>query len=126
MAYEEKLNLVTYEAGQDLSNSQYLFVVQAAGDGQVDPIAVLGARASGILQNNPAAAGRAATVAKAGSICKLRMSAACARQANITSANDGRGVTAGAGEHINAIALEAAGAADDIITVQVMDGLEVV
>jgi hypothetical protein len=125
MAYEESLKLVTYEAGQDLTNSQYLFVAQAANDGQVDPIGVLGARATGILQNTPGAAGREAAVAIQGSHSKLRASAAIARGANVTSANDGRGVTAGNAEHINAIALEAALAPNDIITVEVLDGTEV-
>lgn len=124
MAYEEQLRTVSYEAGQDLSNAQYLFVVQAA-DKQVDPVAVLGARASGILQNNPGAVGRAASVAIAGSISKLRVGGVVAVQANVTAAADGRGVTAETGHHINAIALEASAAANDVITVQMLEGTEV-
>ena len=121
MAFEELLRTVTYEAGQDLSASQYLFVTQAA-DGQVDPTGSA-VRASGILQNAPAAAGRAASVAIVGSICKLRASAAIARQALVTSTASGLGVTASTSGAVNAIALDAATAANDIITVQVLDGL---
>lgn len=50
----------TFEAGADLSTKQYLGVVLSS-DGQIDP-ATAGAPCIGVLQNKPAAAGRAASV----------------------------------------------------------------
>lgn len=50
----------TFEAGADLSTKQYLGV-KLSSDGQIDP-AGAGELCIGVLQNKPAAAGRAATV----------------------------------------------------------------
>lgn len=126
MAYEEILRTITLEAGQNLSAMQYFFVTQAAGDGQIDPTAIT-ARATGVLQNAPAAAGRAATVAIAGSVSKVSAGAAFARGANLAADANGQAITAaGGGTHINAIALEAALALGDIVTCQVLDGTETV
>ncbi len=65
MATMQDVKSLTFEAGQDLSSDQFKFVIQAAGDGQVD-LCGQGLNATGVLLNNPGAAGEAATVAYAG------------------------------------------------------------
>jgi len=62
MAKQEALTNITLEAGGDLSAGQYRFV-NVAADGQVDLVASAGTDAIGVLQNDPDAAGVAATVA---------------------------------------------------------------
>jgi uncharacterized protein DUF2190 len=65
MARQENIRCLSIEAGGDLSAGQFRFV-EVASDGQVDLVAAEGGDAIGVLQNNPAAAGRAATVAYEG------------------------------------------------------------
>ena len=57
----------TFEAGGDLSAAQFKFVTLAA-DGQVDVTASAGGNAIGVLLNNPAVAGYAATVCVSGDV----------------------------------------------------------
>jgi len=57
----------TFEAGGDLSAAQFKFVTLAA-DGQVDVTASAGGNAIGVLLNNPAVAGYAATVCMSGDV----------------------------------------------------------
>lgn len=118
MAYEESLESISLEAGQDLSAKQYRFVTQAANDGQIDPTGD-GLLAAGILQNNPDAAGKAATVA-IGGISKMSAGATFVRGALISSDANGQGITAGSGDYPLARALEAATAINDIVSVQLM------
>jgi hypothetical protein len=118
MAYEEALKNITFEAGQDLSAKQYFFVTKAADDGQIDPTGD-GALANGVLQNNPSAAGMAATVAIDG-ITKLSAGAAFSRGAILSSDANGEAITIGSGDYPLARALEAATAAHDIVSAQLM------
>jgi len=67
MAVMQSRDNRTFEAGGDLSAGQFKFVTLAA-DGQVDITAAAGGNAIGVLLNNPAAAGRAATVCVSGSV----------------------------------------------------------
>lgn len=118
MAYEENLDCITLEAGADLSAKQYFFVTQAAGDGQVDPTGD-GLLANGVLQNKPDAAGKAATVAVRG-ITKMSAGAAFSRGDILSSDANGEAITVGSGDYPLARALEAALAAHDIVSVQLM------
>jgi hypothetical protein len=64
MTVEQALTCVSYPASADLSAKQF-FCVNLASDGEVQ-VATGGAKVTGILQDNPAAVGRAAAVAIAG------------------------------------------------------------
>jgi hypothetical protein len=104
----------TQKAGADLSALQYRFVKRnAAGD--VISASVLGERTFGILENKPKS-GEAATVHVGMGLMKVVASAAIAMDAPVTTAADGRAVTAGAGHHIHGRAMIAAGAAGEITT----------
>lgn len=118
MAIEQSLECITLEAGADLSAKQYFFVTQAPGDGQVDPTGD-GLLANGILQNNPSAAGRAATVAKGG-ISKVSAGATFSRGDILSSDANGEANTIASGDYPLARALEAATAVHDIVSVQLM------
>ena len=115
MALESNLNTRTFEAGQDLSSKQFYFVTMAS-DGQVDPTGD-GAQATGVLQNKPDAAGKAATVAVGGR-SKVSAGAAVSVGANVASDANGQAVTATTGEVILGIARSASSAADEIISVE--------
>lgn len=104
MAYTNNQVCVTLEAGQDLSAKQFFFVA-VASDGQVDP-AGDGAFAQGVLQNDPAAAGRAAEVAISG-ITKVVCGGTVAAAATVASDANGEAVTAASGDIILGTALEA-------------------
>jgi hypothetical protein len=111
--YEESLSCVTVEAGQDLSASQFCFV-SIAGDGQVDPTGA-GAVADGVLQNDPNAAGVAATVAIAG-VSRVVCGGVVSRGALVSSDASGRAIAATTGAEIAGRAL-AAGATGALIPV---------
>lgn len=99
--------VVTFEAGDDLSGSQFCFVT-VASDGQVDPTGD-GADADGVLQNNPAAAGRAATVMVGVGKTKIKAGGSFSRGAMLASDSTGRAVAATVtGDYFLGKALEAA------------------
>lgn len=114
----EPLN-VTFEAGQDLSAKQYRFVTQAA-DGQVDPTGD-GLFANGILQNNPDAAGKAATVAILG-LSRVVAGAAFDEGVLLSADAAGKANTAASGDYILAVAKQQAVADGDIVIVQLIIG----
>ena len=105
---------ITFKAGEDLSAKQYYFVkLDASGN-----VVACGANevSIGILQNAPAS-GRAARVRLLGT-SKLVMSETCDEGEALTSTATGTGeVVDLADEYAGAIALESAGAADEIIEV---------
>lgn len=111
---EQALTCISLEAGADLSAKQYYFVT-VASDGQVDPTGD-GARADGVLQNDPAAAGRIATVAVAG-VSRVTAGDAITRGALVASDASGKAVTAAQNDEILGLALAAAGADGDVIPV---------
>lgn len=92
MANQEAMTRLTFEAGGDLSAHQFKFVTVAA-DGQVDLETDAGARVTGVLQNNPDAAGKAAQVAVSGRV-KVVASATIAAGAEVATTNAGLAVTA--------------------------------
>ena len=112
MATEQSLHTISLEADANLAASQYRAVV-LSGDGQA---ALAGASVNilGILQDDPAAAGRAATIGIHG-ISIVEAGAAFAVGANLSTDADGQLVTTpGAGSvPIVALALQAAGAATE-------------
>lgn len=111
MATQENMLCVTLEAGQDLSAKQFYFVSVAA-DGQIDPTGA-GAIAQGVLQDAPAAAGRAALVAIAGKV-KVMCGAAVTKGGPVASTSSGTATNATTGNIILGTALET-GAAGRII-----------
>lgn len=115
MATKQSMISVTLEAGGDLSAAQFTFVLLAS-DAQVDQVSSAGGDADGVLQNDPSAAGRAATVA-IGGIVKVKAGAVVAAGAKVQSDATGRAITAATGDHVLGKAVTAAGAADEIISV---------
>lgn len=108
--------LVSREAGQDLSGSQFRFGTVAA-DGQVDPTGA-GAFASGVIQDDNAdEAGKAvALMLLGGGVSKVEAGAAITAGAEITSDASGRAVAATTGDRILGAAWESAGGAGEIFT----------
>ena len=113
MATQDNMLCVSLEAGQDLSAKQFYFVSVAA-DGQIDPTGA-GAIAQGVLQDAPAAAGRAALVAVAGKV-KVVCGAAVTRGGPVASTSTGTATNATTGNIILGTALET-GASGRIIEI---------
>lgn len=113
MATQENMLCVSLEAGQDLSTKQFCFVSVAA-DGQIDPTGA-GAMAQGVLQDTPAAAGRAALVAVAGKV-KVLCGASVTRGGPVASTSTGTATNATTGNIILGTALET-GASGRIIEI---------
>lgn len=105
---------VTIEAGSDLSTKQYFLASLSSGR-----VATTGAGAAaiGIILSGGAAAGRATTVLTVrGAISKAVAGAAVAVNDALESDSSGRVITRSSGVRVG-IALEAAGAAGDIISI---------
>ena len=113
MAYTENQISVSVEAGQDLSTKQYFFVSVAA-DGQVDPTGA-GEAALGVLQNDPAAAGRAAQVC-IGGVTKVSAGGTVAAGASVASDAAGEAVTAASGAIVLGTAITG-GADGEVISI---------
>lgn len=113
MAHKELLQSITLEAGVDLSAKQYHFV-SVSSDGQIDPTGD-GAAAVGVLQNDPAAAGRAAEVA-IGGVTKVVCGGAVTRGGAVASDANGAAVNAASGDVILGVALHE-GAAGRVISI---------
>ena len=113
MAVTEHTQEISLTAAADYSAKQYFLVTAAAG---VATLAGDGANAVGILQNDPAAVGRAAVVAIGG---RTKASAAAAIAAGSRFASDANGqlVIAASNDYVLGVVDEAATAADDIISV---------
>ena len=103
MSYKNAQQCVTLTAGADLSAKQFFFVSVAA-DGQIDPTGD-GLIADGVLQNDPAAAGRAAEVA-IGGITQVSCGGTVTRGGPIGSDAAGQAVNAASGDIILGTALE--------------------
>lgn len=107
------MDLVTFEAGADLSAKQYYFV-DVSSDGQVDP-AGDGLFAIGVLQNTPAAAGRAATVC-VGGITKVACGGTITIGNPVASDSAGKAVACATNDVILGEALET-GASGNVIAI---------
>ena len=110
MATEQLLSSITIEAGSDLSSDIYK-IVAVASDGQVD-LAGAGVHAQGVLQNNPDAAGKAATVGIFG-VSKVILGATVAAGAKIMVDASGLAITATATNHVIGTCL-AGGAVNEV------------
>lgn len=122
MAQEENLHVIgSIGAAADLSASQFCFVkVTAAYTVNITTAAT--DFAIGVLQNKPNAAGQPAQIARDG-ISKIKAGAAVAAGDRLTSDATGRGITTvTAGNRYHAIALEAAGAANQLISAVLVNG----
>ena len=113
MATQDNMLCVSLEAGADLSTKQFYFV-SLASDGQIDPTGA-GAIAQGVLQDAPAAAGRAALVAVAGKV-KVVCGAAVTKGGPVASTSSGTATNATTGNIILGTALET-GASGRIIEI---------
>lgn len=114
MAIECVENWPGLEASGDLSADQFRFMtVDASGQAER---AGAGVSALGVLQDKPAAAGRAASVSKPGSTTKVVAGAAVAAGADVTSDASGRAVTSSSGNYIAGKARTAAANAGELIT----------
>jgi hypothetical protein len=115
MAIDNSLVCITAEAAADLSTKQYHFVAYNSSS-QVASVASAGAEADAVLQDKPAAQGRACSIAISG-VSKVVASAAITAGAAVTSNNAGRAQTATTGNRVLGKALESASAAGDVIKV---------
>ena len=115
MALMEMVKAISFEAGGDLSADQWKFVTVAA-DGQVDVTTGAGSLPTGVLLNNPDAAGRAAEVA-VGGVVKVEASAAIAAGADVAVTAAGLAATASTGNSIVGQCLKGAGAAGELAEV---------
>lgn len=120
MATELQIWDHTFKAGADLSLLQFRIVKLGTLAREVVVATALTDKILGVLQDKPAVVGRAATVRLIG-ISKVVAGAAVALHASVGADGSGRAITAGtAGNIAIGYALEAAGAAGDIITVLMM------
>ena len=116
MSYEENLETISIEAGSDLSAAQYLFV-DVASDSQIDVVGTKGAKAIGILQDKPAAAGRPGCIA-IGGVSKVECGATIAAGAEVISDDDGAALAKDAvSQFVMGTALEG-GDAGEIIAIR--------
>jgi hypothetical protein len=95
MAVNNSQECITLIAGADLSTKQYRFV-SLASDGQIDPTGD-GLLAAGVLQDNPAAAGRSAAVCISGRT-KVEAGGTIAAGGSVSSGADGVAVATASGD----------------------------
>jgi hypothetical protein len=98
MATQASLICITREAGADLSAKQFRFV-EIASDEQVDAVSSAGGSAIGVLQNDPSAAGRAATIAVAG-VTKVVAGGTVAAGNKVQSDASGDAILAASADHV--------------------------
>lgn len=115
MATTQDQQTISLKAAADLSTKQHYFVELTAAK-TVNVCNAVTDLALGVLCNKPSALNQAAQVAYAGTT-KVVAAAAIAMNAKVAPAADGRAQTAVATQFPRAVALEAAGAAGDIIEV---------
>jgi len=116
MAIEVPGPALPLRAGADLSGSQFLFVALDGSAALVVDVAGAGARSMGVLQNKPKL-GQGASVVDRG-ITKVVAGAVIAIDARVSSDAAGKAVTSASGNSVEGRALEAAAAADEIISVK--------
>jgi hypothetical protein len=115
MAYEAQIGVATLEANGDLSLLQFR-AVKMVGAQSVGPVAAVTDKAFGVLQNKPNAVGQAASVCFSG-ITKGEAGAAIAGGVPVTLDSVGRFITAVSTNNVWGIAMTAAGASGDVVSV---------
>lgn len=103
MGKEISLRRISLIAGADLSGSQYKFMALAS-DGQIDPCGA-GAKSVGVLQDNPDAAGKVASVGIDG-VTKIELGATLAAGAEVMSNAAGEAVAVTSTNRSQGILLE--------------------
>ncbi len=108
MANDASVVSITLEAGSDLSASTNLnrFVL-IASDGQVDLVGSAGGEATGVLYNDPDAAGKAAQVA-VGGVVRVMAGGTVTVGEKIQSNGIGDAITAASGDHVLGTCLKTA------------------
>lgn len=108
MAYQENLEGVTYDAGEDLSSDQYTFMkLDATDPSRVVKQDTAGASCVGVLRTVADEAGKAVTVdGSSGSKVKVKAGGTVAAGAKVQSDATGRAITAASGDHVQGYALE--------------------
>lgn len=114
MAYEEALRCISVPASGDLSSYQYRFV-KIDSDGEA-ALCGAGELARGVLQNAPAAAGRAASIAIEGESKVVAVSGVSAGDL-VASDSLGRATTRASGDNVLGVAHHDCTATGQIITV---------
>lgn len=122
MAYQIPVLDITLEAAADLSAKQFHFVKVSAAN-KVDVCTAITDAPIGVLQNKPTS-GQAANIRVLG-ISKLSANAAISAGAILGSSTDSQAQTAVATNVVCARALEAAGAANVIISALVLPGTSI-
>ena len=121
MAYEESLTSISVQAGSDLSASQYrLMIVNASGQLAA---ASTGAKADGVLQDKPTAAGRPGTLGING-VSKVEAGAAITAGDDIAAGTSGKAAVAGTGDVVVGRAMEDAGADGDLFAMLIVRSVE--
>lgn len=114
MASMQNKRSLTFLAAADLSSHQFKFMKASSGRAALQDSA--GGSCIGVLITPASAAGRAVEVAAGdGQVVKVVAGAAVAVDAKIQSDNAGRAITAASGDHVQGVALTAAGAAGELI-----------
>lgn len=122
MAYQIPVLDITLEAASDLSAKQFHFVKVSAAN-KVDLCTAVTDAPIGVLQNKPTA-GQGASVRVYG-VSKLSADAAISAGAILGTSTDSQAQTAVATNVVCARALEAAGAANEIISALVLPGTSI-
>lgn len=112
MATEQALQIITLPAAGDLSSYQYCFV-SIDSNGRV-ALTSAGAQADGVLQNKPAALGRAAEIAISG-VTKLLCGGTVTKGALIAATTNGKGLDATSGDNISAVSADTAAGSNGTI-----------
>ena len=99
MATEQRVETLTMLAAADLSTHQYKAVKQNGTDNQVALATAQGETIFGILQDKPAAAGRAANVATGG-VCKWLYGGTINAGDKLTTGADAQAEVALTGDHV--------------------------
>ncbi len=120
MPWQKYAHTDSFPAASDLDAKQF-HLVKLDANGKATPCTVLGELALGVLDND-ADAGDAALVALNGT-SRLVAGAAVSIMDKLTTNASGRAVTAAAGNNVRAIALEAAAADGDIISVLLVESV---
>lgn len=113
---------LSLEAAADLSSSQFLgAVVNSSGDAAV---AGIGVPIIGVIQNKPAAAGRATELMVTGTT-KMFSGAAVTAGDDVAVDAAGKAVDAASGNHVLGLALTTVANADEILSVELGVGQRV-
>lgn len=117
MATQNPTLLPGYRAAGDLSANQYRFMKMTANPFEATVCAAVTDKTIGVLQNNPKTAGEDCAIANGGTT-KVVAAAAIALGASVAPAADGRAQTAVTTQYPAGKALQAAGAAGEIIEIE--------